>query len=136
METRLTGTTGGADNNVAVCVLYDRLASYLHPMYSPSQGQVGRKYPEMLSDLWVQCKAGKFNSEVPLMFLVCILRREQGIMQLDANWRRITNQRRDWKKGLVPELVQCVVATARRDTGGKKVTDDKSIAQTSNSMVA
>ena len=90
----------------------------------------------MLSDLWRQCRADKHNSEIPLMFPVCILRREQGIVNSDAIRRRIKNRMGDWKKGRMPELVQCVVATARRGTGGMKATDDESIARTYHSMVA
>ena len=42
----------------------------------------------------------------------------------------ISNRMKDWKKELMPELVQCVVATARRGTGGKRSTDNKIIART------
>ena len=36
----------------------------------------------------------------------------------------------------MPELIQCVVATTRRGTGGKRATDNKSIARTFHLMVA
>ena len=41
----------GMENNTTVCMLYDRRVSYLHLMYSPPQGQVGREYLETLADL-------------------------------------------------------------------------------------
>ncbi len=62
------------------------------------------------------------------MFPVCILRREQGIVKSDVIRWRITNQMRDWKKGLMSELVKCVIATARRCTGGMRAMDNESIA--------
>ena len=64
------------------------------------------------------------------MFPVCILWRKQRIVKLEAIRWRIANQMREWKKRLIPELVQCVVAMARRGTGDKRATDDKSIART------
>ena len=70
------------------------------------------------------------------MFPFYILRREQGIVKSNAIQRRITNRLKDWKNGLMSELVQCVVVTARRGTGGKRTADNKSIARTFHSMVA
>ena len=70
------------------------------------------------------------------MFRVYILCHEQGIVTSDAIGQRITNRTRDWKKGLMPELVQYVVLTVRHGKGGNRATNDKSIARTFHSMVA
>ena len=39
-------------------------------------------------------------------------------------------------KGLMPELLQCVVAAAHYGTGDKRATDDKNITRSFHSMVA
>ena len=70
------------------------------------------------------------------MFPVCILHSAQGIVKWDMLRRWITDRLKDWKKGLMTELVQCVVAAARHGTGGNRATDGKSIACTFHLMIA
>ena len=43
---------------------------------------------------------------------------------------------KDWKKGLMPELVQCMVATACCGTGGKRAIDNKSIHRLFHLVIA
>ena len=85
----------GVEKDTAGCALYNRLAGYPHPLYSPSEGKVGWDFIEAQANLWKQCRLGKCNSEVPLMFSVYILCRKQGTVKLDAIRRRITNRLKD-----------------------------------------
>ena len=76
------------------------------------------------------------NSEKALMYPCVILRKESGVTKAKAIRKRIDRRIDHWEKGLLAELVQDTVATARRGVGGGSGTkDDDSIARTYHSIV-
>lgn len=127
---------GGVGDDEAVCMLYDRIVDYPHPMYSPPKGKVGDRFLLGFAKELKKVRERESNSERALIFPCVILRKEPGIRKAKAIRKRIMRRLDHWNKGLLAELVQDTVATARRGQGGgARNDDDESIARRYHSMV-
>ena len=127
---------GGVDGDAAMCMLFDEIVSYPHPMYSPPKGKVGQRFLTMLAEEWRKVRGRETNSERALIFPAVIMRRDGGIRKAKDIRRRLTSRMNLWESGKIAELVQDTVTTAKRGVGGAKPPDDEeSIARKYNSMV-
>ena len=78
----------------------------------------------------------KSNSEQALIFPAAILRRVPGVTRAKAIRKRLTRRLDSWAKGMMAELVQDTINTAKRGVGGGNPSvDDESIARKYHSMV-
>ena len=128
--------SGGVEDDDAMQMLYDRVVSYPHVLYSPPKGKVGSAFLEMLTAEFAMVRNRKSNSERALIFPTVILRRETGVVKAKAIRKRILRRMVLWEKGMIAELVQDTVATAARGSGGSRRTDDEeNIARKYHSMV-
>ena len=111
---------GGIAEDEAMCMLYDRVTSYAHPLYSPPKGAVGRQFLTTFAAELAKVRTRESNSERAMIFPALILRKESHIRKACDIRRRITRRMALWKDGKIAELAQQTVATARRSLGGSK----------------
>ena len=127
---------GGIVDDAAMQFLWDKVVSYPHPLYSPPKGKVGNQFLEMFVDKLRKVRMRETNSEMPVIFSPCILRREPGVMKAKAIRKLILRRLEQWNQGKFPEMVQEIVNIARSGAGGgRKEENDDSIACTYHSMV-
>ncbi|KAL7549341.1 hypothetical protein ACHAWF_012611, partial [Thalassiosira exigua] len=127
---------GGIAEDDGMCMIYDKIVSYAHPLYTPPQGRVGNEFIRAQAEEFAKVRRRETNSEQALIFAPCILCKESGVTRARDIRRRIERRMELWKQGKIAELVQDTVATARHRAGGKrKDKDDDSIAQRYHSTV-
>jgi hypothetical protein len=127
---------GGIEDDVAMCYLYDRVVSHQHSLYSPPQGKVGNAFLDTFRKELRMVRARLSNSERVMIFPVCILRREPGIVKAAAIRRRIMRRLELWDGGHIAELVQDVVSNAQQGFSGRnKDSSEDNIARRFNTMV-
>ena len=72
------------------CWLYDHVINHPHPLYSPqTKGLLGRRFMYGLRNELKKCREQKMNSETPLIFAACILRKISGVNKACAIKHRI-----------------------------------------------
>ena len=98
-------------------MLYNKVVSYPHPLYSPPKGKVGNRFLAMLAEELKKVRMRETNSECAMIFPACILRRKTGIVKAKAIRRRIMRRLDLWKEGKIGELAQDVVDTAKQGGG-------------------
>ena len=126
----------GVANDAETCWMYDQVVSHPHSLYSPPlKGPIGRRFIYGLRDEWKKCRERKTNSETPLIYTACILRKDRGVTGARAIKRRIERRLDQWERGEIASLVQDVVTTARQGQGGKTRGDDDEVARRFASMV-
>jgi len=127
---------GGIEDDEAMCMLYDKVVSYAHPLYSPPKGKVGEEFIRLLAEELQKVRRRESNSERFLILAPVILRRETGIIGAKNIRTRIERRMKLWREGKIAELVVDTVATARRGCGGQRTDeDDDGIARRYYSMV-
>ena len=123
-------------DNAAMQLMYDKVLSYQHPLYSPPKGKVGNEFLQLLAEELKMVRMRESNSERAMILPACILRREIGVVKAKAIQKRITRRIQLWTEGKISELVEDVVNTARRGSGnGGGTNDNESRARKFHSMV-
>ena len=108
---------GGIADDAAMQMLYDKVVSYPHPLYSPPKGKIGNDFLALFFRELRMVREWDSNSERAMMFPACILRREANIVKAKEIRRRIKRRMELWQDGKVAELAEDVVNTARRGGG-------------------
>jgi hypothetical protein len=105
--------------------LWDEINPIGHALYYPPQGKVGAMVVEKYAELLDGVIDRRWNSEKPLVFLACILRRRQGCIRSKDIRRRIENRLELWEDGKFNALVQNTVNEALRGVGGGRPSNDE-----------
>ena len=116
---------------------FDRVVAHPHRLYFPPRCAVGKRVVKTFADLLRGVRERKWNSEVPMIFLACILRRNLGDFKAAKIKRRI-NQRLDlWDEGKVSTLVSDIESAALMGAGavGERGADEEKAARAFNSNV-
>jgi hypothetical protein len=128
---------GGVANDAAMCMLYDNVVSWPHPLYDPLlKGLIGKWFVRGLTAEWVEVRERGRNSEQALIYTDCILRKESGITSAGAIKRRIERRLDQWDRGEIATLVQDIVTTVRQGHEERRTGDDDEITRRFDSMVA
>ena len=127
---------GGVADDVVWQERYDRVVAHPHKLYFPPQGQVGKQVVATYARELKGVRERRWNSERPLVFLTCILRRRPGCTRSKDIKRRVENRLRLWEEGKYDALVQDVTNLALNDSGGHHTNaGEEQEARTYNSSV-
>ena len=115
---------------------YDRVVANSHKLYLPPQGKVGKAVVTAYARELRGVRERKWNSERPLCFLACVLRRRSDCTRSQDIKRRIENRLRLWEDGKYDALIQDITSAALCSAGGGTRTgDDEQAARRYNSSV-
>ena len=115
---------------------YDDVVANTHTLYLPPQGRIGAAVITQLAAELRGVRERKWNSERPLVFAACILRRRHGCVKAADIKRRIDQRLSLWQEGRFDALIQDVTASALADAGHRSTkSDDETIARRYNSKV-
>ena len=119
---------GVADDNVWQR-RYDRVVSHPHPMYNPPKGGLGHRVVSTLAKEFTGVRERKWNSERPLIFAACILRKSRGVIRAADIRRRVERRLEMWTDGDFDALVQDIEGEAMGGAGRTRKDDDNAIAR-------
>ena len=107
-----------------------------HRLYTPPKGGVGKRFVTRLAAEFKGVRERKWNSERPLIFAACVLRRKPGTIQAKDIRRRVENRLNLWEAGKFNALVQDIEAAAMQSVGGgRRTVDPDQIARNYNASV-
>ena len=78
---------------------FDLVVAHPHKLYFPPRCKVGKKFISMLAGLLRGVIDRRWNSEYPLIFAACILRRNQGTFKAAQIKKRIAQRLALWEEG-------------------------------------
>ena len=84
---------------------YDRVVANPHRLYLPPQGKVGKAVVSTYAKELRGVRERRWNSERPLCFLACVLRRRPDCTRSADIKRRIENRLRLWEEGKFDALI-------------------------------
>ena len=117
---------GGVTDDTVWQQRYDCVVSLPHKLYFPPQGQVGKQVVATYAQELRGVRERKCNSERPLIFLACVLRRRPGCTRSKDIKRRVENRLRLWEEGKLDALVQDITNSALRGvSSGTPKTDEE-----------
>mgnify|MGYP006186617991 CR=1 FL=1 len=91
---------------------YDQVVANPHKLYLPPQGKVGKAVVSTYAKELRGVRERRWNSERPLCFLACILRRRPDCTRSADIKRRIENRLRLWEDGKFDALIQDITSAA------------------------
>ncbi len=115
---------------------FDRLATIKTRQYALPSGAVGKEFLALFVDEWNGIRNRTWNSERPLVCLLVILQRADGVKKSSDIRSRIRQRVQLWKEGLFDSLVDDTVTevTGRTHTNHHR-TDEVSKARAFNGQV-
>ncbi len=115
---------------------YDAIVANSHTLYLPPQGRIGAAVITQLAAELRGVRERKWNSERPLAFAACVLRRRHGCVRAADIKRRIEKRLSLWQEGRFDALIQDITTSALADAGPRSLPpDDDTIARRFNSKV-
>ena len=121
---------GGIADDQCWQTRYDTVVANTHTLYLPSQGRIGAAIITQFATELRGVRERKWNSERPLMFVACILRRRRGCVKAADIKRRIEKRLSLWQEGRFDALIQDITASALADAGPRYTQeDDETIAR-------
>ncbi len=125
--THLDGGVGVA-NDRAWQRRYLKVIAGPHQFYRLPRGKVGNRFLDILLSEWKGCRERKWNSERPLCFPACILRKLQGVKKSAREIRDILSHNMDaWEAGRFDTLVAAVEQQWRRGDGHQPSTTEEQL---------
>ena len=94
-----------------------RVVANPHPLYDPPKGAVGQRFVSMLALEWKGVRERSWNSERPIIFAACILRKKHSTARARDIRKRVSRQMDLWEEGMYSALVNETAEEASR--GGK-----------------
>ena len=110
--------TGGIDDDALWQRRYDKVTANSHGMYFPPKGAVGKEVVTTYAAELEGVRKRHWNSERPLCFLACVLRRRPGCIRSADIRRRVKNRLALWQAGKFDALIQDITSTALANAGG------------------
>jgi hypothetical protein len=108
---------------------YDRAVSHPHPMYYLPKGGISQRIVATLAREFRGVREQKWNSERPLIFAACVLRKSPGVIGERDIKCRVERRLSLWIGGQYDALVQDIVGEAMRGVGsGQDTADEELIA--------
>ena len=103
---------GGVADDSVWQLRYDRVVAHPHPMYNPPKGGLGHRVVSTMAKEFTGVRERKWNSERPLIFAACILRKSHGVIRAADIRRRVERRLEMWTDGDYDALVQDIVGEA------------------------
>ena len=115
---------------------FDRVVAHPHKLYFPPRCKVGKKFISLFAGLLRGVIDRRWNSEYPMVFAACILRRNPGTFKAAQIKKRISQRLELWEDGREEALV-CQIETAARMSagGGREPSTEEKTARSFNSTV-
>ena len=128
--------TGGIADDSTWQDRFDAVTASPHPLYLPPQGRIGDAVVAAYAAKLRGIRDQSWNSERPLTFLTCILRRRAGCIRARNIKRRIEQRLGLWADGSFDALVDDTRTEALSSAGAlPHRTDDDTVARRFNTMV-
>ena len=115
---------------------YDRVAANPHKLYLPPQGKVGKAVVSTYAKELRGVRERRWNSERPLCFLACVLKRRPDCTRSADIKCRIENRLRLWEEGKFDALIQDITSAALHGASrGTREVEEEQVARRYNSTV-
>jgi hypothetical protein len=88
------------------------VVAHPHPMYNPPKGGLGHRVVSTMAKEFEGVREQRWNSERPLIFAPCILRKCRGVIRAANIRRRVECRLQMWTDGQYDALVQDIVGEA------------------------
>ena len=127
---------GGVAEDIVWQRRYDRVVANPHKLYLPPQGKVGKAVVSTYAKELRGVRERRWNSERPLCFLACVLRRRPDCTRSADIKRRIENRLRLWEEGKFDALIQDITSAALHGASrGTREVEEEQVARRYNSTV-